>query len=178
MIRKAMLAVLLTCTAGTVLAQEGGAGGPPPNPYASLQDHPSCTRDELQQLPAADTATQVMSRADEGLPKLWTIHQALLLRREHPEWFGADAAYTPLLAEGSKAEHLIACMRGNSVIAIVPRLLIRLDGAWRRTRLTLPEGRWKNLLTRAVIEGGSVEVEKLLRDFPVALLVRDEQSHA
>ncbi len=134
--------------------------------------------DELQQISGDDIAVRIMSRADEGLPKLWTIHQSLMLRREHPEWFGAGAAYMPLLAEGSKAEHVIACMRGDSVIAVVPRLIFRLDGAWRRTRLALPEGRWKNLLTRAVIEGGSVEVEKLLRDFPVALLARDEQSHA
>jgi len=134
--------------------------------------------EELQQLSGEDVATHIMRRADEGLTKMWTIHHALRLRRDHPEWFGADAGYTPLLAEGSKADHVIACMRGDSVIAVVPRLIIRLDNAWRRTRLTLPEGRWKNHLTGAVVNGGSVEVEALLRHFPVALLTRETAANA
>jgi (1->4)-alpha-D-glucan 1-alpha-D-glucosylmutase len=119
-----------------------------------------------------------MRRADDGLPKMWIIHHALRLRREHPEWFGTDAAYLPLNAEGSKADHLIACMRGDSVIAVVPRLVIRLDGAWRRTRLTLPEGRWINRLTGESLKGGSIEVENLLRHFPVALLTRETDTNA
>ena len=127
--------------------------------------------EELQQLSGNDIAVQIMRRADEGLPKLWTIHQALLLRREHPEWFGAEAAYTPLLAEGSKSEHVLACMRSDSVIAIAPRLPLTLGGSWRRTRLTLPGIRWHNRLTREDVPGGSIEVDKLLRHFPVALLV-------
>jgi len=129
--------------------------------------------EDLRQFSADNLAEQIMHRADEGLPKLWTIHQALLLRREHPEWFGADAAYVPLLAEGSKADHVIACMRAGSVVAVVPRLLLRLDGAWRKTHLALPEGRWKNRLTGEKIDGRSIEVEKLLRPFPVALLTRE-----
>jgi (1->4)-alpha-D-glucan 1-alpha-D-glucosylmutase len=119
-----------------------------------------------------------MQRADEGLPKLWTIHQSLLLRREHPEWFGAEAAYTPLLAEGSKCDHVIAYLRGHSVIAVVPRLIVKLDGAWRRTRLPLPQGRWKNRFTGAIINGGSVEIDQLLHDFPVALLTLETDIHA
>jgi len=33
-------------------------------------------------------------------------------------------------------------------------------------------------LTAAVVEGGSLEVDKLLRDFPVALLTRETDNHA
>ena len=134
--------------------------------------------EELQQLSGDDVVAQIMRRADDGLPKMWIIHHALRLRREHPEWFGTDAAYLPLNAEGSKADHVIACMRGHSVIAVVPRLVIRLDGAWRRTRLTLPEGRWMNRLTREGLTGGSIEVENLLRHFPVALLTRETDTNA
>jgi (1->4)-alpha-D-glucan 1-alpha-D-glucosylmutase len=133
---------------------------------------------EVQQLSGDGIAKKIMQRADEGLPKLWTIHQALMLRREKPEWLGAQAAYTPLVAEGSKSDHIIAYLRGDSVIAVVPRLTVKLDGAWRRTRLPLPEGRWKNRLAGAIIEGGSVEVDKLLRDFPVALLTQETDNHA
>lgn len=133
---------------------------------------------ELQQLSGRDLATEIMRRADEGLPKLWTIHKALLLRRERPEWFGAGAAYTPLAAEGSKAGHVIAYLRGSSVVTIVPRFITKLGGAWRKTRVALPEGRWKNRLTEAMVEGGSTEVEILLREFPVALLTREIESNA
>lgn len=49
MIRTALLAGLLACTATPALAQNG----PPPSPYAPLQDRPTCTRDELK---AATTA--------------------------------------------------------------------------------------------------------------------------
>ncbi len=49
MIKKLVFAGLLTCAAAPAMAQ----GGPPPSPYAPLQDKPSCTRDELK---AATTA--------------------------------------------------------------------------------------------------------------------------
>ena len=48
---------------------------------------------------------QVWQRIDEGLPKLWTIHHGLRVRREHPECFGENGEYTPLIANGSKAAH-------------------------------------------------------------------------
>jgi hypothetical protein len=49
MIRKLFLAALMLGTAAPVMAQNA----PPPSPYAPLQDHPSCTRDQLK---AATTA--------------------------------------------------------------------------------------------------------------------------
>ncbi len=52
---------------------------------------------------AEDVAAQVMMRADEGLPKMWTIHKALELRRERPDCFGAEADYTPLEVDGDEA---------------------------------------------------------------------------
>lgn len=58
MMKKALFAVLLACFAAPALAQQQGAAGPPPSPYAPLQDHPSCTRDELKQLTAAYVEAQ------------------------------------------------------------------------------------------------------------------------
>jgi (1->4)-alpha-D-glucan 1-alpha-D-glucosylmutase len=128
---------------------------------------------EVKRMPAAKAATDVMRRADEGLPKLWTIHQALCLRRERPESFGAEAAYTPLKVEGKKAAHAIAYLRGESVATVVPRLVSRLDGKWGQTATELPQGEWTNRLTGARVGGGKVALSDLLRDFPVALLVRN-----
>lgn len=126
---------------------------------------------EMQHL----TAAQVMERLEEGLPKLWTIRHALHLRRERPEWFGADAGYRPLKATGTKKAHVIAYLRGDNVITVVPRLVVTLAGVWGNTAVALPKGRWKNRMTGDVVEGGAVGVKGLLEEFPVALLVREEE---
>ena len=137
---------------------------------------------ELQSLSGDDIAAQIMARSDEGLPKLWTIYQALHLRREHEAWFGADAAYAPLTVEGAKRAHVIGYLRGNAVATIVPRLTMKLGGSWRDTAVMLPEGRWLNRLTKAAFTGGKIAMRELVGAFPVALLVRDEsregQTHA
>ncbi|HMH16121.1 MAG TPA: malto-oligosyltrehalose synthase [Edaphobacter sp.] len=129
---------------------------------------------ELKGMDDGSVAAQAMARAEEGLPKMWTIHRALEVRRERPEVFGAEGAYIPLVVEGTKSEYVIAYLRGDSVATVVPRLTMKMAGAWRRTIVTLPEGRWRNRLTNGMVNGGKVAVEDLLREFPVALLVRED----
>jgi (1->4)-alpha-D-glucan 1-alpha-D-glucosylmutase len=128
---------------------------------------------EIKRMPAGEAAAEALRRADEGLPKMWTIHRALCLRREKPQSFGAEAAYEGLRVTGSKAFHAIAYMRGQDVVTIVPRLMRLLGDAWGQTTVKLPAGRWTNCLTGASIEGGKVSIGELLSDFPVALLVRE-----
>jgi (1->4)-alpha-D-glucan 1-alpha-D-glucosylmutase len=120
------------------------------------------------------SVAQVMERMEDGLPKLWTIHHALCLRRQHPEWFGAESGYRALKATGTKKLHVLAYLRGDSVITVVPRLVVTLAGKWANTAIALPKGQWKNRLTGERVEGGKAAVEGLLQEFPVALLVRDE----
>src|SRR6201999_3486493 len=62
------------------------------------------------------TVAEIMQRSDEGLPKLWTVHRALHLRNQHPEWFGKDAAYKPIQVRGSQADRVIAYLRGDDVL--------------------------------------------------------------
>jgi (1->4)-alpha-D-glucan 1-alpha-D-glucosylmutase len=128
---------------------------------------------ELKQMTGEGVSARIMMRAEEGLPKMWTIHQALELRRERPECFSAEAAYVPMDVDGTKHDHVIAYRRGDDVATVVPRLTLKLDGAWKDTVVTLPEGRWRNRLTEASVEGGTILVKGLLKDFPVALLVRE-----
>jgi len=116
---------------------------------------------------------EIMRRMDSGMPKLHVVHHALRLRREHPEWFGKEAAYTPLVGEGSKIDHLIAYLRGDSVAVIVPRWPLRLGGNWAATSLELPSGKWRSIFTGDVVGGGPQRVGPLLRRFPVALLTRE-----
>ena len=130
---------------------------------------------EMRGMAGEGVAERVMARAEEGLPKLWTIHQALRVRRERPDWFGAEAAYAPLSVEGAKSDNVIAYLRADSVATVVPRLTTKLDGAWRNTAVQLREGRWVNRLDGATVDGGKIAIKALLKEFPVALLVRESE---
>jgi (1->4)-alpha-D-glucan 1-alpha-D-glucosylmutase len=120
---------------------------------------------------------EIVERMDAGLPKLHIVHQSLLLRREHPEWFGREAAYRPLHASGPKSQHAVACLRGELVLVLAPRHVHTLAGEWEGTTLQVPQGTWLNRLTGECIDscaGGCAKpIEQLLRDFPVALLTRE-----
>jgi (1->4)-alpha-D-glucan 1-alpha-D-glucosylmutase len=115
---------------------------------------------------------QILARSCEGLPKLWTIRQALRARNAYPRSFGSEGCYQALWATGPKAANLVAFQRGQAVIAAAPRLLMTL-GSWTETSLEIPEGSWKNQFTGEIVPGGKTEVSALLRRFPVLLLVRE-----
>ena len=127
--------------------------------------------DEVKHLEPCAGAALAMKRFEDGLPKLWTIHRALRLRRERPRSFGAAAAYTPIHAQGPRAGHVIAYMRGADVITVVPRLTSLVRGGWEDTAIPLPAGSWTNFLTGRTVANGTTRVETLFQDFPVALLV-------
>ena len=116
----------------------------------------------------------IVGRMDEGLPKLWLIRQALHLRRRRPELFGPQGSYRPVLAQGAKADHAVAFLRAERAMSIVPRLIMGLQGGWGDTVLDIPAGRWRNVLSGKMVEGGSVRLEHLLVDFPVSLLAKEE----
>jgi len=117
----------------------------------------------------------VMARIEEGLPKLWLIRRALRLRAKHPEWFGPDAAYTAMFASGERAEHIVAFMRGSTVIAVVPRLSAIVDGQWGSTSFELPAGSWRSNLDDCHWRGSAkIRINDLFRQFPVALLSRED----
>jgi (1->4)-alpha-D-glucan 1-alpha-D-glucosylmutase len=129
----------------------------------------------LADLQTGMSVEEIMDRMNSGLSKLFVAHTALRLRRERPEWFGADAAYAPLSAEGSKSDHLVGYLRGDSVAVFVPRWPLKLGGGWSSTTVKLPPGRWVNLFTREPAMGGQVRVQTLLQRFPVALLAREAE---
>jgi (1->4)-alpha-D-glucan 1-alpha-D-glucosylmutase len=121
---------------------------------------------------ASMNVAQVMERADDGLPKLWLVNHALRLRNKHPEWFGAKAAYVPVIADGAQSERVVAFLRGENVITVAPRWS---HGAaeWGDTTVAVPDGNWVNQLTGKKIAGGKVGLRDLLGEFPVALLARE-----
>ena len=115
---------------------------------------------------------EILSRMDEGLPKLWTVHQALLVRREHPASFGPGGSYVPLPVTGAAPERLIGFRRADDVIAVVQRLAAR-GREWGDTSVELPAGQWRNRLTGDVLPGGAAKAADLLARFPVALFIRE-----
>ena len=111
-------------------------------------------------------------RADDGLSKIWVTHAALHLRRRHPEAFGARGSYTAVHATGKLACHVVAFLRGESAMTVVPRLVIGADGRWCGTRLQIPPGQWRNVLTDRYVASGEVDLAEIWRECPVALLER------
>ncbi|MCW1805822.1 malto-oligosyltrehalose synthase [Brachybacterium squillarum] len=115
-----------------------------------------------------------------GDEKLWLTHRALGLRRERPELFaGRHAAYRPLPTTTS---HAVAFGRAVDegpleAVTVATRLAHGLAqrGGWGDARLSLPEGRWRDLLSGRDVEGGLVPLRELLEDLPVALLVREAE---
>ncbi|RZB15488.1 malto-oligosyltrehalose synthase [Streptomyces sp. F001] len=99
---------------------------------------------------------------------------ALRLRRRRPEVFGDAATYAPLPAEGPAASHCAAYVRSGEVVTAVTRLSLRLAeaGGWRDTRLTLPPGRWADVLAPEREFTGHARVDDLFAPLPVALLER------
>ncbi|WP_327352566.1 malto-oligosyltrehalose synthase [Streptomyces sp. NBC_01304] len=113
---------------------------------------------------------------DAEKPALTTT--ALRLRRGRPEVFGESATYEPLRARGPAADHCVAFARSGEVITAVTRLSLRLAraGGWRDTSLSLPEGRYVDVLAaegESVREfSGHTRVAEIFEGRPVALLVR------
>jgi len=101
--------------------------------------------------------------------KMLVTSTALRLRRDVPEAFASG--YVPVNAAGSAADHAVAFVRGDGVVVVATRLPVGLQrrGGWRDTTLPLPAGAWVDVLTG---RPATTELADLLRELPVALLVR------
>jgi len=114
----------------------------------------------------------------DGVAKLVVTARALDVRRRRPDCFDATARYSPLLGSGPAEGHVVAFGRGPAdgqveVVTVVPRLVLGLARrGWGSTSLTLPPGRWHDLIAAEPLDGGEVGVAELLARFPVALLER------
>jgi len=136
-------------------------------------------------------ARELVQNAADGRVKLYTVQTALGARKRLPELFGAQGEYVPLEPSGPRAAHLVAFARrmgGAEVVVAVPRLAARLaEGRtepplgelWTGTVLPVARpGRYSNLLAGGTVdtsereEGPVLRADRMLRDFPVALLER------
>ena len=143
-------------------------------------------RGMLAQLGARDPAS-LLEDWRSGALKMHVITGGLGLRAGLPDLF-EKGAYVPLKVEGTCAKHLIAFARvhgSQAIVAVGPRLAYDLlAGAneplvskdrWQDTRIILPDEladrNWRNVLDRsASVTDASIEIDKILKAFPVALL--------
>ncbi len=129
-----------------------------------------------------DLTRELLERYQDGAVKAYVSHVALETRRDHPDLFG-KGDYQPL----DGGEHLIAFARtlgGETAITLAPRFTLTLTReerpwavgeVWGDTELTLPAGEYTNALTgerRSVDEGDRLRVADVLREFPLALLLK------
>jgi len=121
------------------------------------------------------TAEEIWRRIDEGLPKLWIIHQTLKLRRSR-KLLEPESSYRPLVARGEKSAHVVAFARGERAITVVPRLVLKLGGSWGDSTVELPPGLWHHAFTEEIFNGGELRIANLFKRFPVALLSREDGS--
>jgi len=128
----------------------------------------------------ADLAGLIRSWQDGRVKQSAT---AILLadRAVSPELY-SEGTFEPLALRGAEAARLVAFKRqrqADILVVAVPRLLHKSlaeldlplgDSGWRDTRLGVPEGRWRNLLTgSAFISNGEVAASELLSDLPFAV---------
>ncbi len=127
----------------------------------------------------------------DGRIKLYLTFKSLNFRKEHHRLF-AEGAYLPLLSDGNLKSHVCAFARqgeGQTVLAIVPRLLIPLVSSldalpigkvWEDSRIIIPDEipgpEFQNIFTGEIVRVAEEEgkralpLKEVLADFPCALL--------
>lgn len=121
---------------------------------------------------AVDYAERRAALQELRHPKMRVVRAALHARRDRPDTF-LEGGYTPLLAAGAQADHLLAFLRGDDVLVAVSRHTVRLtETGWEETTLTLPDGQWTDRITGRR-HHGTVAVAELFTELSVALLERD-----
>jgi (1->4)-alpha-D-glucan 1-alpha-D-glucosylmutase len=131
--------------------------------------------------------SELLVRWSDGRLKMWTIAEALRLRRERSALFELGE-YVPLAVEGTHAGRVVADARRRGdawAIVVVPRLVARLApvgrwpvgrSAWQDTRVMLPPHAPARLTewftgTTLVPSGGALALADALAGFPVAVLL-------
>ncbi len=143
----------------------------------------------LATLGTASDLPEWIERIEDGRLKLWVTRQCLHLRRRRSAVF-AEGGYHPAVAEGERADQLIAAGRAHetgAVLAVVGRFFLRFaDGAvtgspWQATTVVVPPelhaGSYEDVLSGKIHElspGQPKPVSELFQTLPLVLLERVE----
>ena len=128
---------------------------------------------------------RLLEHLPDGRAKLHVIRRGLALRRAHPRVFHGGR-YAVLHADSGREENVcaFALQHGaTTIVPVAPRLFASLmpqgeraplgRQAWGEAALTLPEKRYRNILTGESVQGGRQPLARLLAHFPVALLLSE-----
>lgn len=132
---------------------------------------------------------ELLRAKEDGRVKLFLIYRTLKAREENSLVF-QKGAYIPVEVAGRFKDHIVAFARNlgrNWAVTVGPRFLTSLinEGeyplgreVWYDTRILLPEDiphTWKNVITDQIVKSNDkLMIGKILKHFPVALLVNEE----
>ncbi|NJK38923.1 MAG: malto-oligosyltrehalose synthase [Oscillatoriales cyanobacterium RM1_1_9] len=135
---------------------------------------------------------ELMATWEDGRLKLFLISRVLEIRKKYPDIF-QKGHYQPLNLVGKYKNHVLAFARnhGDSIaITIAPRFLTHVtqfnvfplgEEIWEDTAVEIPSQfvnqSWQDSIVDQAIPGSSqLLVGQVLQNFPVALLINQEQS--
>ncbi|QKJ19280.1 malto-oligosyltrehalose synthase [Microbacterium hominis] len=109
-----------------------------------------------------------------GAAKLLVVARTLRLRRRRPELF---TRHTPMTVTGDAAGHAVAFDRGGA-LAVATRLPVGLArrGGWGDAELLRHRGATVDALSGRRHEGSRLQLADVLAEYPVALLVPEEDA--
>lgn len=147
---------------------------------------------EIGRLQNGNRGRELFMNAHDGRAKLYFTWRLLGLRREWPDVF-LHGGYTPLPAEGARAQNVVAYARrhqGRGIVAIGGRLFAGMsiaepalpcgEAAWQDTRVPVPFLREGTELTDALsgnrvkIEQGAIAMARAWAELPGAVLTFEE----
>lgn len=122
---------------------------------------------------------EMLSKLDrDGLPavpsldqeKLWITSRLARMRKAHPELATAECGYQALPVSTGYALAFARTIGDEPVL--VTASLRHLPDTFGDYTIVLPEGRWRNVLTDDLTDGGTQNLEAVLGRFPAAVLER------
>ncbi len=145
------------------------------------------------EIDAAATARGLLAKPADGAIKTFVLHRALATRTSCGDAF-ESTRYTPCVARGPRARHVVAFARGDigrRVFAVTGRLFVEMTeggrapigDTWRGTAVALPDSppraRYREALTgRALVptarDGGwELALPQVFESLPLALIVEE-----
>ncbi|MGJ3247633.1 MAG: malto-oligosyltrehalose synthase [Elainellaceae cyanobacterium] len=135
----------------------------------------------------ASLLDDLKQHATSGHIKMFTIARALAARHEHLDLF-QQGTYIPIRAVGQFQDNIVAFARQKGyqvALTVIPRFLTSMvepgtfpvgEAVWADTHLEIPKairGNWINAMTdESLPDEPQLPIAKILKSFPVALLVR------
>jgi (1->4)-alpha-D-glucan 1-alpha-D-glucosylmutase len=124
---------------------------------------------ESVQLDAAGT----LARGYMGLTKMRVLRLTLACRRRFADAFAPGARYACVKVHGRDADAVVAYERGERIAVLVPRFPLRYPPEAIEATADLAHGSWSAIFSDEEFDGGRIDLKRLWRNFPVALLVRN-----